>query len=508
MANKRSILKYIFLGFVLVLAGLVAAALIYVNSALELYEKEHPNRQLEKAVELLKTEAADGTLWEKEGVPDMIGGVYEASENPKESFVNMLNGEISFSSPKWIDESRCKYNIISNGLIIAEVTLQKNGDAQQKLGIISIQKYDLVSYVPVSHNFTLKLPKDVLLNSEVFVSVNGKELTEADGKVNYAGELVFTFENIYTTPYIEVTDVKGNTVTGNLPDKIDGEITYDNCFYTLTLPEFLNVTLDGEKLTGEVTDDERNYYRIRLARRAEVKIEDLFGNTVDYAGSSSIPLTYYVFTVADDCKITVDGKDAPEAAIKVTTNKEYESLREYVPDLPNHPEYNIVVLKNDAEIKIVDKNGNDVPFDKDVKVQDLTYNPLAEVPEEIANEVDVLEKLENWSLFMSSDLTFAALSKDLISSSSLYAEAKKYNSSIDKTFFSKHTLLNPPFIDEKVTNFVKFNDNAFSVDISFTKQMRVAGKVMDDSMNERCYFAKYEGKWKLVCMKEILEDGE
>ena len=144
--KKKSIFKYAYIIFAVLLAALVAAALLYVNSVLTLYENEHPQRHLENAVELLKSEAESVTLWTKEGVPSMESSIFETGIDQKTEFVKKLNGNYKFSSQKWINDNECIYSIISDGAAIAEVRLRKNGDVIQKLAIISIQKYELVSY--------------------------------------------------------------------------------------------------------------------------------------------------------------------------------------------------------------------------------------------------------------------------------------------------------------------------------------------------------------------------
>lgn len=112
---------------------------------------------------------------------------------------------------------------------------------------------------------------------------------------------------------------------------------------------------------------------------------------------------------------------------------------------------------------------------------------------------------------MSNDLPFSQISSMLLQDSYQYDVAKKYATGVDITFTSAHTLKNPPFTEEKVTNYVRISPNCFSVDISFVKHMSVgAGKAVDDAMNDRFYYVRVDdengGKWKLAGMKEIVED--
>ena len=68
-----------------------------------------------------------------------------------------------------------------------------------------------------------------------------------------------------------------------------------------------------------------------------------------------------------------------------------------------------------------------------------------------------------------------------------------------------------------MTNFCWITDSCFSVDISFVKHMRLwYGTPVDDPMNDRFYFVWYDDTadgadnpaWKLVSMKEILDDAD
>ena len=87
--------------------------------------------------------------------------------------------------------------------------------------------------------------------------------------------------------------------------------------------------------------------------------------------------------------------------------------------------------------------------------------------------------------------------------------ARKYATGIDITFTSSHVLLNPTFTENSVTNFTWLTEDCFSVDISFVKHMKLTrtGELVDDPMNDRFYFVRHEGGWKLASLKEVLNDA-
>ena len=118
---------------------------------------------------------------------------------------------------------------------------------------------------------------------------------------------------------------------------------------------------------------------------------------------------------------------------------------------------------------------------------------------------------------MSNDREFTDIAGYMIQDCYQYQVAKKYANSVDRKFFSSHTLLDPAFTDNKVSNFVWIADNCFSVDISFVKHMALkSGRKVDDAMNDRFYFVKWDDTadevdnptWKIVSMKEIVDHAE
>ena len=220
-----------YLIFTLVLAILVGAALIYVNSVLDEYEEKHTSRLLEQAIINLKNEAADGTLFQKEGVPAMVSGKFENGTDPKTDFIKKLDSDIKFTSQKWISETECTYGVLSDGLTIAEITMKKIGEPKIKLAIISMQEYELVSYRPVSHTYRIELEDGVILGEEISLTVNGIPLTEADAESSEAASLTFTLTDIYNKPHIEMTDNNGNVCYGKLPDTPNGSVEFDSTLY-------------------------------------------------------------------------------------------------------------------------------------------------------------------------------------------------------------------------------------------------------------------------------------
>ena len=197
-------------------------------------------------------------------------------------------------------------------------------------------------------------------------------------------------------------------------------------------------------------------------------------------------------------------------------------ISKYV-EIPYAIKYEVTGLIESPKCKILDKNGNEVK-EQDIKINDEVkkYQTIDEAKKEINDIPNITKIAEDWSLFLSSDLSgsthgFYNISKYLIKDSYLYNYAYKWATNEDITFISRHTLKNPAFTNEKISNFIIYNDKAFSCEIYLDKNMRIAnGNDLVDKMNERMYFAYYDDtndgtnnpSWKLVNMQSITNNKE
>ena len=81
-------------------------------------------------------------------------------------------------------------------------------------------------------------------------------------------------------PKIEIKDAKGNSANYKLPENANGKIEFDNTLYTLTLPNTIFVSVDGDRQTGNLLEDGRLEYKIRLAKKSDVELSDLYENKI------------------------------------------------------------------------------------------------------------------------------------------------------------------------------------------------------------------------------------
>lgn len=509
--RKKSVItfKVVYLIFLALMMILAAAAIIYVRAALGEYRDALPERIVEAQIEVLRKAASDGTLWNKYPLPETETGKFEENIDVKSYYAGLLSGDgVSYALKAGSDTDAEKtYNILNGENVIAEVTLQMKGGERTKLFILNMADWALKDVrLPIeTHDYMIDVPYDFN------VTVNGIELGLDDRAVvngTYSG---YEIKGLFFAPSISIKDKDGQQAEYHISGSNVKVVLFD---YSLTLPRTLRVTVDSEVHTGDVLTDEMIRHDIRRLSHPDVKISDLFGNTVSYEGGNQLDLTYISVSAPGNYSITVDGASVPEEAREAIENISLDNIRQYDPSVPEYCNYCIAVLKKDAAVEIKDLFGKTVDYDRDASALDLTEsNGLESIPDDIASEVDVLAIAKRWSLFMTKDLEgtrygFNNMSKDLIEGSPLHDSAKKWVSGIDITFVSRHRLGNPPFSEESASNFTRLSENSFYVDVVLVKNMYVNGVLVPDTMNNRLYFVKYDGTadgidnpvWKLADM--------
>lgn len=504
----------VYLIYLSVLVVAMIAAIAYVNVLLHQYEDSRPERCVEQAMEMLAEDAANGELFTKYELPEIQKGKFEEKIDVKKAYqARFVPEDMSFSVKNGSHEEDELFYVVENaGTVLAEVKLKATGPAVTKLAVLSVREWQIEEIKPVLEqvDYTLSVPLDFV------VCVNDVMLTSGDGDVSDEKKITYTIPGVYLAPDLDIRDRDGNEVSYTVDkDKILAEF----CDYALTLPETLTVHVNGSLFVGEAQGNNRVFYNIRMLEKPEVVISDYYGNSIRYEGEKEIPLTYMTILADGRYSVTVEGENLAKEAVTVSENKEYAQLADYVENLPRISEINIAVLKKDAEILIADEAGNPVSFQPGEAFYDFTDNKsvLQDVPDEVRAEVDIIGIAQAWSLFMSNDKRFAELEPYLIADSYQYNVAKQYATGVDITFTSEHTLANPAFTDASVSDFVWIADNCFSVDVSFVKHMILrTGKRVDDPMNDRFYFVKYDDTedgihnptWKIASMKEIVSNGK
>ncbi len=502
-----STFKYGYFVYVFALVFFALFAIVYVKTLLNQYESSQPERIVEAQIEKMTAAAQDGTVWATYEFPNIEYSKFDIDTDLEKTYADLFaEGELTYSIKQGThSEDGLVYNVIGDGSVLAEVSLREVGEPVTKLAVFTIQKWEFVSVKIVTGKADYKIDAP----HDFSVTVNGIPLTSADILEDGGDNIRYAVNGVHGKPEIVIKSPDGEIAEYKTAGTLIKTVYYD---YSLTLPASLDVTLNGQASEGEYLEDGTVLHDIRALKKPSVQISDRYGNTVNYEGGSELPLSYIKILASESYTVTVDGASVPASAVHLSENPDYEHFSEYVDSLPKLATYDIAVLRDGADISVYDKSGAKVEYDRTLHMLDLTVVTSDDpVPASVAAEVDVLKVAEDWSRLMSKDLAGSAYgfynyAPNLIEGSYLYNVAWKWVNSIDITFTSIHTLLNPPFTDEKVRNFTWITDNCFSVDISFVKQMRLGdGRVMEDPMNSRFHFVKYNSTWKLVNIKEIVE---
>ncbi len=282
----------------------------------------------------------------------------------------------------------------------------------------------------------------------------------------------------------------------------------------------LTLTIQGEVVEGEPSATKGfTVYDFRRVTTPEIIVSDLAGDTTVYDPSRNIMTYGYKVMIPSTYTLTANGKTVDPADALRTETDDFKEIEAYCDSVPADLTYDMVFLSNNVDFKITDQNGKELSYEMKNRCITLELQPTgADIPEELAAEIDVLEAAHNWSLFMTNDLIgttngYNIMAEYLIKDSYLAEKAYKWATGIDITFTSIHTLDNPPFTNEVVTDYVRYSDECFSCLIKFEKPMYLnSGKTVIDKMNSTFYFVNIaeEGAaadWRIISIRANVANG-
>lgn len=262
---------------------------------------------------------------------------------------------------------------------------------------------------------------------------------------------------------------------------------------------FLKVSLNGQK---------------KITRLGLLTMQDWKLNKIEMVTDKG--LYDCIIEAPNEYKVYINGIEVKESdKVKGETLEELNELSKYA-DLPYIEQYKISNLLKEPKIEIKDKNGKEVAYEKDGEIYSVKLDTEKIEDEKIAlqkikGKIDIKQIAKDWSLYLSNDLGgslhgFYKISQYLIKDSYMYKYAYKWATNVDITFISQHTFDNPAFSNVKVSNFEIYNENAFSCEVYLEKNMLLTkrgNRKIQDVMNEKMYFAYYNGEWKLVNMQSL-----
>ncbi|MBQ2826137.1 MAG: hypothetical protein IJF13_02840 [Clostridia bacterium] len=128
--KKKCKFRYLYLLYLLALAILSAAAVLYVTSLLKSYEAAQPEKKVNEAIEQLIRDCESGVLWSEIMYDSLPISRYEAERSLKSDYAAMLSSrDLSVSKKAGsTDTDEEIYTVKKDGFLLAEIKLRAVGD--------------------------------------------------------------------------------------------------------------------------------------------------------------------------------------------------------------------------------------------------------------------------------------------------------------------------------------------------------------------------------------------
>ncbi len=202
----------------------------------------------------------------------------------------------------------------------------------------------------------------------------------------------------------------------------------------------------------------------------------------------SINLSNYTFMVPEGYTPVVDGipvSESYQTGVKKTVSQ-FEYVSNYVP-MPEYVEYKVENALPDCDIKILNKDGEEVNFERNGNHIEAAYaSASSEMPE--IRKAEALNMIQMYEDFNTADLSganygLATVQSFLIKDSDYWNMAKQWAGGVDITFTSAHVFDDPKYTNLVIDNYCEYSDVCYSVHIAFSKNMiltRTKEKISND----------------------------
>jgi len=510
---KKKLFWILFAAYIFVLSVMVVKTVNYVKTVLQDYEASQPEKVVEAELDKLKAAAANDTTESIITFHEIEQAEYDIDISDFREYKDKLKSaeQLTYKIKNSYSETEQQYYIMADDDAVAVLTLESVKE-EVKLAILTVNEWKVKSVTPIltlaNYDYVVEVPTGFR------VTINGTGLTDVQETKD--GWETYVVETLYSEPEIKIFDAYGTEALYDIVDNHVRPIVYT---YNLTLPAGFSVFAGGIEQNGETEGEEVRYDIVTLQESLE--LEDAYGNRTEYRGGDSIYTYDYIVKLPDNFQITVGGSPADRYVTAEEEIAKFQYAAEYS-KMPKIRTYTITSAFCEPEIEIYDNLNQRVECVFENYCFEVTEQTGRDsVPEDIAAGIDVLEIGRKWSRFMTGDLEgnkkgFGTMKKYLIEGSYLYNVAYKWITSADSTYTPRHTFKNPPFTEEKVSNFVSYGDNIFSCDIYFVKHMHLTSYNMDvdDVMNSTFFFLNYDdtedGKdnphWVIIDIQENLSE--
>ncbi len=304
------------------------------------------------------------------------------------------------------------------------------------------------------------------------------------------------FLNDFKVGTIEVRTVKEGTVLAIFPITEWEIVSCSADVFSFDFPSTVTLTSNGNVLEGRPSQTEGLVsYTVASLFAGDTVVTDSAGNTAPFNGQDQVSFTNITVKTLSTCRVFSGDNLIDPAKAKTEPIGEYEYIREYCPEVPDIATYQLCLIGDGTNVAIKDAEGVSVEYKMEGSFIDASSVKKEDsLPAGLSGDPDPLAMAEQWSLIMSDDLPgawhgFYQLTPYLINDSYFYNVVWKWVTSVDITFMSGHYLQNPVFVNESVTEYVKYSENCFSCRIKFDKPMHLDnGNDYTDKIDSIFYF--------------------
>jgi|GEM_PF-4929845 len=487
--SKTTLAYIIFTGVTVVLC---AVFLIYCAAVVKEYDHEQPERRVEEEIEKLKACIETGRAEDYLNISAVYTPYYGKSEAEYVRDFNALvaSGDLGYKVDTGAAAGleRMYYLTVNDKPFAKALVSGKN--ERTKLFFFSMADWQVVSVDPIPLGGGREL--SLFIPSEVRCTVNGREVFEAPEK-EVDGVPFYVLKNLPADVKVEYTRTDGSAVGYST---VEGVIVPDVYRYSITLPEDITVKVDGNIAQGAEAENASRSYEVRSMTKPDVKLYDPFGGEFVFEGST-VPIKRHTLDLPDNYVLKAGEHVYSAALYPHAEHPDNVELQIYDPDVRLRDIVTYSVSCFDEEDKTVTLTNN-LGTDEE---RSLKYGyrfhftgqaGAAELPAEIAAEIDPLKFAVAWSLYMTNDETFKEISKYYVKDSRYYNNADAWRHSIDHTFTSDHAT--PKIVEKRLSDFTQYSDTCFSVRTYVDKTMYLysTGETIHDITDLFVYFIKYD----------------
>lgn len=491
--------------FASVLVIFCGAFLIYVNIVAGDYDKVQPERIVEEQINKLK----DGSLLSEIDFNKLCENRYENNDPSeyKESYSSKVVGkELTYRILASESGELSKTYVVKCGEESVGKIKLSGKNPRTRLMFFTSADWSLEEFVPTITDTVYNLK--VYCPEGVVAKINGVELSEEE-REDQSGTPSYAVSGLLKAPEITYFNAEGEELAYTAENNVVKPVLFN---YSITLPRGASVWVNGKALSGTPSAD-KDVYLVREMEEPKVVIKDAMGEEYSYVEGEKVPLFGYSVSIPENCTLSVEGMTVSEP--EIVDNPDAESLLKYAGvTLPKQKNYMFSLFGENVKATVSDGE-NTKTFNVPHGSSHISPKTLETVPENIANEVNVLSVMKLWSKFMTNDIGgddngLSVIAKYLIPDSEYYKYARQWANGIDITFVSAHVLLG--FENEKVSNFTSYGDKCFSCSVYFGKKMALYKNEIylrnkTDIFNSVVYFVKIDdGSWRIAVMHENLGD--